>query len=789
MQKKKIWHLLLFELLLLGICLLTLVAFRIAAEMREEEVVPVPEESALSEVTFATKPGFYEKETAVFLSVPEDCTVYYTFTGEDPVLAMSSSKMYRYSPDTGIVLEAKEGKLSYYSLTVRPYYADGAWGDSVRSTYVVGEGVGERFNTLAVFITCDPDKLFGYEEGILVLGKTRADWLAANPGEKPISISPAGYNLRGWASEREVNVEFFDPAGNQLINQSVGVRPAGAYSRAAKLKSLKLYARKDYEEVNFRFDYPLYGEIYTEDGSGRLRLDYKRVLLRSTASDLSSGAQLRDELKHRAAALSGFPCTQTVAPCSVYINGEYYGCMWMHDVICDDFFEENYGYYPGVMGVVSGPEMDKPDKRYEIDSMEEDQYMYDDYNAMYNKYRVADMTDDAVYAEFCGVVDVENYLFYYAINTYINNMDWPYNNHKAYRYYTAVGEEYQPGTVFDGRWRFLVHDMDSRESAGSQLLPNYLLSKTERRRSELFQALMKRDECKEMYVSYCLEVMNGAFSTENYIALADSMHQERLAEATLYTTTSKYRVNSMKNIEEQMELIRTFAKERPATMISDLKKAFRFSGKTFKVHVMDPENGYVTQGMWEIDEDFSGTYITEYGVTFRAHPVVGYAFSHWTVNGEPVYTDDLAVSVDDAISGSVTVRAIFVRPEEENCRLVISTYSTVGNEDYLILYNPYDEPISTAGYQLSDNPNKLGKYTLPTMIVAPGESVTVYCDTYSGKEMLYHMCLPFGFKYGESVYFSYRYEILEALTFIDLHDGYRAERNMRDGKFYEVKAK
>ncbi|MBQ9716878.1 MAG: hypothetical protein IJV76_02705, partial [Clostridia bacterium] len=97
--------------------------------------------------------------------------------------------------------------------------------------------------------------------------------------------------------------------------------------------------------------------------------------------------------------------------------------------------------------------------------------------------------------------------------------------------------------------------------------------------------------------------------------------------------------------------------------------------------------------------------------------------------------------------------------------------------------------ITTAGYQLSDNPNKLGKDTLPPLIVAPGESVTVYCDTYSGKEMLHQMCLPFGFKYGESVSFSYRYEILEALTFIDLHDGYRAERNMRDGKYYEVKAK
>ena len=672
MQKKKILHLVLFEVLLLVVCLLTLGAFRSVAVMQETEEEFLPEAVAPAELTFETAPGFYEEETAVYLSIPEGSTVYYTFTGEDPVSAMSSRKMFRYSPETGIVLEAVEGKISYYGLTVRTRYADGTWGDSVRSTYVVGEGATERFTTMAVFITCDPDKLFGYEEGILVLGKTRADWLAANPGEKVIAISPAGYNLRGWASEREVNVEFFDMEGNQLINQSVGVRPAGAYSRAAKLKSLKLFARKDYEEINFRFDYPLYGEVYTEDGAGRLRLDYKRVLLRSTSSDLSGGAQLRDELKHRAVALSGFPGAQTVSPCSVYINGEYYGCMWMHDVICDDYFEENYGYYPGVMGVVSGPEMDKPDKRYEIDSMEEDQHMYDDYNAMYNKYKVADMRDDAVYDEFCQVVDVENYLFYYAINTYINNLDWPYNNHKAYRYYAAPGEEYQPGTVFDGRWRFLVHDMDSREKVGNRLLPDYLLSKSQSRRSELFQALMKRDECKEMYVSYCLEVMNGAFSPEVFTALADEMHEERLAEATLYTTTSKYKVNSMSNIEEQMNLIRTFAKDRPADLIKDLKKAFRFSGKTEQVHVMDPENGYVTQGMWEIDDQFNGTYITEYGVTFEAHPVVGYAFSHWTVNGDPVYADVLTVSADDAISGSVTIRAIFVRPEEEDRHLVIS---------------------------------------------------------------------------------------------------------------------
>ena len=89
--------------------------------------------------------------------------------------------------------------------------------------------------------------------------------------------------------------------------------------------------------------------------------------------------------------------------------------------------------------------------------------------------------------------------------------------------------------------------------------------------------------------------------------------------------------------------------------------------------------------------------------------------------------------------------------------------------------------------KLSDKADKLGKYTLPAMLVGPGESVTVYCDTYTGKEKLHQMCLPFGFKYGESVYFSYRYEILEKLTFIDLHDGYVCRRSLIDSKFYEKK--
>ena len=774
-------------ILFFSVFALTLCALRISVV--PADTVGNTDGTVHTEIAFETPAGFYTDNVSVFLTGAEGCEVYYSLGGVVPESTALKGTIRRYSPKDGIPLRAYDGQIKYYSLTARAYHPDtDNWDDPVYSTYVVGEGADTRFTTLAVFITCDPDKLFGYEEGILVLGKTRDEWLAANPGEKPIAISPANYNLRGWESEREVNVEFFDTDGNQLINQSVGVRVSGAYTRAQKLKSLKLFARKDYEEINYRFNYPFYGDLCTLDGTGRLRLDFKRVLLRSSGSDLG-GAQIRDELNQVAAGMTGFPATQAIRPCSVYLNGEYYGCMWMHDVICDDFFIENYGEYPGIMGVVSGPEMKKPDERYEIDSIEEDQFMYDDYNAMYNKYKVADMTDDAVYEEFCRVVDVENYLFFYAINVYLNNGDWPYNNHKAYRYYAAEGEEYQPGTVFDGRWRFIVHDTDGTFGAGGNLLNSHLLSKTSARRSELFQALMKRQECVDLFIEYLMEVMNGAFSPENYSHLITEMHEARKAEATLYNATSRFATNSIEHIEEKLKEFYSFAETRPKTLCrTDLRQAFKTSGKTYTISISAPENAYVMTGNWKIDKDFTGTYIVEYGEEFEIFPAVGYEFSHWIINGETqIYDRVLSLDFEDAVDKNITVTPVVVR-KTENLHLTVYEYSASGSQDYLVLYNPYDVALSTKGYQLSDSANKPGKYNLPNKIVAPGEFVVVYCANYIGRETLHQMSLPFSLKRGEYVYFSFENEILEEIAILDLHDGYIGRRHLTDGKFYETKA-
>ena len=155
----------------------------------------------------------------------------------------------------------------------------------------------------------------------------------------------------------------------------------------------------------------------------------------------------------------------------------------------------------------------------------------------------------------------------------------------------------------------------------------------------------------------------------------------------------------------------------------------------------------------------------------------------------PLYTcleSVLSLDFEDTVDNHITVMPVVVR-KTEDLHLTVYEYSASGSQDYITLYNPYDIPLSTGGYQLSDSENKLGAYTLPNKVVQPGETVTVYCKDYVGKEVLHQMGTSFNLRTGETLYLSYEYEILEEISIIDLHGGYVCRRSLIDNKFYEKK--
>ncbi|MBP5250403.1 MAG: CotH kinase family protein [Lachnospiraceae bacterium] len=378
-----------------------------------------------------------------------------------------------------------------------------------------------KFTTYVFSITGNPAELTDYPNGIFY-GKN--------------------YEQRGRESERQVLVEAWDKEGNLILSQPAGLRIYGGYSRMNYLKSVKLYARESYDAANKNFKYNFFDtEKLYEDGPVK---KYKRLVLRDSGNDWQF-AWIRDELAQTLAGQAGFTDYEAVEPAVYYLNGEYMGFYWLHEVYCDNYFKNKYGdkNKNGEFFVIEGNEQEKSEE----DDDEEKVKLSQDFNKAYAELSTLDYTKDANYKKLSEFMDVENYIRYYAYNVYICNKDWPNNNYKCYRYTAPEGEAYENGTIYDGRWRFLLHDMDysmglysqkecmaSYDKLGEILSPELKNDKGKMEKNDkyspLFAALMKREECRDLFVDFSLELADGVFSRTNLSDVLDRMNKERETE-------------------------------------------------------------------------------------------------------------------------------------------------------------------------------------------------------------------------------------------------------------------
>ena len=589
---------------------------------------------------FSLTEFFYDETQTLELTYTDDYGAYKIYYTNDGTIPTEESELYT----APIEIESTR-RIVGHPYKARALHEDGSWSTTTHHTYFFGKFVNiDRFNTLVISLSTDPYNLFDYEYGILIEGKLREEWRTAHPKAEVSPPMPANFNIRGKESERPVYVEIFTPDGERVINQNGGVRVYGGWSRANKLKSLKVYARNDYD-VKSWFNYEFYGEDYGYDGNQLTK--YKRFVVRNAGND-HQNAYIRDELFHTLARAAGFPDTERTTPVSVFVNGQYFGCYWMHDVYCDQYFEQRYGEYDGHFTVLGIAEQNK---EYNDDD-EEEKEAAENYRAMYRYYR-QDLTDEAIYAELCKVLDVENYMMYCAINTYIDNNDWPHNNNRSYRYFAAEGEEYSDEMPFDGKWRYMMHDSDySSGIYGLSHTTNTVRKILNKDVSPMLLALMKRDDCMEFFIKYMLDLLNGAFAEENFVATLNKMHATRVIEMDNYLSTSKYAPNmSMSTVTSGVKSLKEFAANRPAAMIRNLRSAFSTGPDTYDITIMNEnEYGISINTYTTYKNEFTGTYISDYSTTIKAEIPADKQFSHWIVNGVNVSDEVLEINETSEIS-------------------------------------------------------------------------------------------------------------------------------------------
>lgn len=391
------------------------------------------------ELDFSHAPGQYT--TAFDLNIyfeadqnTEGVSIFYTTDGSDP-----TPQNFLFS--SPIQIASREGQPNYYSTSAFQTVADIYQYDPVgevfkvntirarafknskpaskiyTKTYMVHPEFN-RYQLPMLSIVTDPDNLFDGEKGIYVVG----DNYAANPTSDHIM----NCFQRGREWERTAHFEFF--IDGDTITQNGGLRMHGGGSRRNPQKSLRLYARTEYDKDS-RFDHQFFPDKEIDS--------FKRLVLR--AQESSNVSYMTDELASNLCKNVNVGRMAT-RPIVVFIDGEFWGIYNIRERIDKHFLKDNFGADPDNLTILSN-------SPYTGGCCEEGNAQ--EYIAFLDTLKVSDMTTPEMYAYVNQKMDVEQYANYLVTEMWAANYDWPENNVRFWKENNDTA-----------RWRWILFDLD-----------------------------------------------------------------------------------------------------------------------------------------------------------------------------------------------------------------------------------------------------------------------------------------------------------------------------------------
>ena len=414
-------------------------------------------------VLFSVESGFYDEPFDLELYC-DSGEIHYTLDSSDPD---ENSPLYTapihiedasvnenvYSNITDVCLDLNKDILAEYhkkalygtkvpsgtidkATVVRAVCIDpsGTKSGTTCGVYFVGYDQKKAYEGINIItINTDPVNLFGYEEGIYVLGKTFYDALENgihNNGKGSYLFWEANYKNKGKDWERPANISFFDKDRNLVLSGDFGIRIQGRGSRGYIPRSLNIYARKSYGspsvsgEVLFGLDYPL-TKLNLYAGGNDINTMMKDPLVNCLTSDLKFG-------------------TRPYEPYALFLDGEYWGLYWLTPRYKKDYFAGEYG-------------LDEKDvietKPHNIEIGNQDDFQL--YKDVFDTIAAGDMSNEEQFAQACEMIDIESCIDYYATEIYIANTDWPTNNFSLWRTRKVSNKPFA-----DGKWRWLMYDVN-----------------------------------------------------------------------------------------------------------------------------------------------------------------------------------------------------------------------------------------------------------------------------------------------------------------------------------------
>ncbi len=696
-------------------------------------LVPPAESSSDGLISFSPESGIYSTNIDITLAcADENLTIRYEKGWQEPT---AESDEYTEPIPVRFGSEAGDGSCVR---TIRAAAFDSGGnmvGGVETATYILNESPAYRFQCMVICLTGDEDGFYGYENGILVAGRIRDEFLA---GKRPAGWSTgnldANYFQYGREWERPVHIDMFDSDGSLMLSQNGGVRVQGGWTRGNAQKSLRLYARYEYSPGTNTFRVPdLFPGLINRFGEPVAEF---RTLSLRTGSNQNYDSIINSQfMMNMATGLDIYaPNTRTAA---VYINGKYYGAVAVTEDFSDSYFETYYGIPSDEISAINGKAPISGGNKWILDCGPESEYY--EFTNMMDFIIDSDMTDEANYAKALTMLDIDDFLSYMVCEAYVGCTDWPQNNVRVWRRYT---DGYVPDAAeygCDGRWRFTLKDLDfaggNGEGANTSILVRINKDDRTLRLNAVFKSLYKNEDFQKRFWAAVCDQLNTVFEPEYALKRICETQLAMTNEARYYFKTYGVNNNSLKTWDDNLVKYRSFFVARYDNVWKELDKKVGTNRATVSLSVEGCGTVKLNTLRFTTDEATAASlsktlnYMQSMTLPFSATPAEGWELESVEISG--LKQGDGSVTVS-AATGSISVR--FAK-KSQSATVVINEvmYSHVpGDEtpDWVELYNAGDAPVYLRGWKLqrlSANGSVGTSYTFPGVSIKPGEYLVIVC--------------------------------------------------------------
>lgn len=582
-------------------------------------------EGVISAPTFSRTSGFYNAPFKLELYCGKGEEIRYTLDCSDPTAdsalytepieiydrsqeedmysdnIFTSVDYFTYSDRYGYVLPEKSvDKCTVVRAAV--FNEKGEKSETVTESFFIGYQDKPSYRgTGVISLIADPDDLFGYENGIYVIGKLGTEdfqknvakseeaqaYLKENPDTPLDGTVKIGnvymheafvynYSQGGIEWERPANITFFDIWHTKLTSGKLGIRIRGNNSRNFPQKSLSLFQRDTYSKEEFYFPF--------------LKNGIKNsVALSGGGDDMYSFT--RDPFLAELFRKNGlaFGVQETSEPVFFFLNGEFWGTYLLMEKEDKQYLGRHYGVDEDNTLIVKNGVLDSgTPERYRKYYGELVEYVINN-----------DSSTESGYKGFSELVDMKSLIDYYCARIYVDDSsDWPKSNVALWRSVNKTDRPYE-----DGKWRFLNFDNniemqvtkvdfdtigailsqgkddyeDMKEEYGSLIKEGKdlgeMLDEGLHFDRMILYYLFKNDKFREEFKKRFIEIEDNVYDPDGAIRLLDSIaDRNRFPVVTGYSRWFGDRC-SFKDFDEKIEEIRFFLRNRRQYIDEYMSKA------------------------------------------------------------------------------------------------------------------------------------------------------------------------------------------------------------------------